>query len=50
LLIGSSYKGPVQGVHQFDNEGFIVVVVNPLITFITAIESIDVAALCVNLQ
>ena len=44
LLIGSSYKGPVQGVHQFDNEGFIVVVVNPLITFITAIESIDVAA------
>jgi hypothetical protein len=49
LLIWISFKGAGQGVHQFDHEGFIVGVVNPSITFITATEPNDAAASTVDL-
>jgi hypothetical protein len=39
-----SHKDAGQGVHQFDHEGFIVAMMNPFITFITAAEPIDVGA------
>jgi hypothetical protein len=42
LLISTSHKLTGQGVHQSDHEGFIVAVVDPFITFITATEPIDV--------